>query len=595
MALKQTARLTTQDALRELACRLDEAAHGTKGEIKQSFCDLYGWTLQKLHRELPKVGWSSGRARRCDAGTTSQDESAIHELAATLKLGVRKNGKVTMETPNARSMLAVNGREFQVSNSRLNTLLRQRNLDIQSQKQATPHLNLRSLHPNHVHLVDPSLCLLYYLPSGEQQLIRDDEAYKNKPEFIERVGELKVWRYVLVDHYSSAVIVRYVQSKGETQANLYDFLLYAWQRIAGRPFHGVPKLLVWDKGSANTSAAIKIALAALQVDSYEHMAGNPRAKGAVEQANNLVEKLFESRLKYEPVSGVEALNRAAEAWANAYNANRIPHYDSRLFRKGMAKPQARFDIWQLIREHQLRLLPDLDVCRYLLSAEPVVRKVRADLCVSFRHPVAKQTLQYDLRGIANVYPRAEVLVSPLIYGDHQVKVIVEDYKGDSIEHVISPIAYDEFSGMRLDAPVWGEAFDRQPDTVVETAGKRAEQSAFPGQTQEEIQKAKEKNKTPFGGLDAHTHLGEVYIPDYMDRRGTELDVPDRTRVEIKPLSHTQACRALVGTLGRKLPDGTYEWIRTAYPDGVPEEELPALAEKLRAGNQTQRPGLAAVK
>lgn len=593
MALEETARLTTQDALRDLACRLDEAAHGTKGELKRGYCDLYGWTLQKLHRELGKIGWSSGRKRRADAGATRQESQALVELAATLKLGVRKNGKVTMETPNARSMLAANGRGFTVSNGRLNTLLRRQRLDIATQRQASPHLTLRSLHPNHVHLVDPSLCLLFYLPNGEQRIIRDDEAYKNKPEFIERVGELKVWRYVLVDHYSSSVIVRYVQSKGETQANLYDFLLYAWQRVAERPFHGVPLLLVWDKGSANTSSAIKIALSALQVDSYEHMAGNPRAKGAVEQANNLVEKLFESRLKYEPVANVDQLNQAAEAWSNAYNANLIPHYDSRLRRKGMIQPQARFDIWQRIRAEQLRLLPDLEVCRYLLSAEPISRKVRADMCISFRHPVAKRSLQYDLRGIANVFPLAEVTVSPLIYGDHQVKVLVEDYTGEAVEHIVSPIEYDEFSGMRLDAPVWGESFDRQPDTVVETAGKRADQAAFPGQNQEEIQKAKEKNQAPFGGLDAHSHLGQVYMPDYIDRRGTELDVPDRTRVEIKPLSHIQACRALVGKLGRSLTPGESERIRSAWPDGVPEEDLPALVEMLQG--DSRQPGLAVVR
>ncbi len=82
-------------------------------------------------------------------------------------------------------------------------------------------------------------------------------------------------------------------------------------------------------------------------------------------------------------------------------------------------------------------------------------------------------------------------------------------------------------------------------------------------------------------IDAHTHLGELYLPDYMDRRGTELSVPDRTRVELRPLTVVEACRALVGLLGKGLGDGVYEWICETYPDGVPEEALAGLAERLR--------------
>jgi len=595
MAVQQTAQLAVQDALRDLACRLDAAAWGTKTEIKQAFCDHYGWTLQRLHRELSKVGWQSGRKRRADAGTTSQDTASLTALGATLRLGVRKNGKATMETPNARALLAANGHRFDVSNSRINQLLRQRKLDLASQRQASPHVNLRSLHPNHVHMVDPSLCLLFYTPDGKQHMIRDDEAYKNKPEFLERVGELKCWRYVLVDHYSNTVIVRYYQSKGETQANLYDFLLYCWQKLGDRLFHGVPLLLVWDKGSANTASAIKNALRALQVATYEHKAGNPRAKGGVEEANNRVEKLFESRLQYEPVQSIDELNTAAEKWVLAYNADCIPEYDARLKRPGMARGFARFEIWQRIRRDQLRLLPDLEVCRFLLTAEPQSRKVRPNLTITFVHPVAKQSLTYDLRHVDGVYPRQEVMVSPLVMGDAcQVIVGITDYRGETAEHIIEPVQFNE-AGFRVDAPVWGEAFDKMPDTPIEKAGKAADRAAYPDMTQEEIEKSKEKKAKPFGGLDAHTHLGKVYLPSYMDRPGTELEVPNRAQVEIKPLSHIQACRALVGKLGRSLSAEENAWIRATFPNGVPEEELPDLATRLNQPIEMQRPGLAVVK
>ncbi|MCU7886293.1 MAG: DDE-type integrase/transposase/recombinase, partial [Candidatus Thiodiazotropha sp. (ex Lucinoma annulata)] len=585
--------IAMQDAVRDLALRLDVAPRGQKTMTVKAFADQYHWSTQKVYRELKKVGRQTHRKRRADAGTTSQDEETLTALAATLKLGVRKNGKATMEVPNARSLLAANGRKFTVGNSRIRTLLRQSNLDLASQKQPTPHTNMRSLHPNHVHMVDPSLCLLYYSPDGKQRVLRDDEIYKNKPDWVQKIGNLKCWRYVLIDHYSNVVAVRYYQAAGEKPENLYDFLLWSWQRLEGNPFHGVPRLLVWDKGSANTASAIKRAMKALQVEHYEHKAGNPRAKGGVEEANNLVEKLFESRLLYEPVHSIDELNAAATAWQIAYNADQLPEYDARLKRPAMRQPLARFEIWQRIRQDQLRLLPDIEVCRYLLSAEPKPRKVRGDMMISFAHPVAKQSLMYDLRGIEGIVPRQAVTVSPLVMGrDYQVIVGVEDYQGNITEHVISPTEFDEV-GLRLDAPIWGQEWDRQPDTDIDTAGKQADQAAFPDKTQEEIEKAKAKNEKPFGGLDAHTHLSNLYIPDYMQRPGTELHVPDRTRVEIKPLSHIDACRALVGKLGRSLSAEENAWIRDSHPDGVPEEELPVLADQLE--NVVDRPGLALVK
>lgn len=591
MAVTTSASTLISDALRDLAVALDAAKHGEKSALKNDFCDHWGWNTHKLHRELKNIGWSSGRKRRCDAGTTSQDEKVLNELAAMVKLGVRKNGKATMQIPNARSILSANGRNITVSNGRLNTLLRQRSLDLASQSKATPHLNMRSLHPNHVHLVDPSLCLLYYAPNGKQHVMHDDEIYKNKPDWVEKVGNLKCWRYVLVDHYSNTIMVRYFQAKGESTTILYEFLLWCWSKHTNRPFNGIPKLMVWDKGSANSSSAIKLALGALDVEDYAHMAGNPRAKGAVEECNNRVEKLFESRLKYEPVSSVEELNAAAEKWMNAYNANAIPDYDASLKRPGMKKGVSRYALWQTIRQDQLRILPDCEVCKYLLSAEPQSRVVKADLSVSFRHPVAKKSLSYSLRGIPNVVPRGDVMVSPLIYGDHLVKVHVTDYKGDEEIHIVEPLAFDETSGQRMDGVVWGAGFDAQPDTIIDNAGKQADKAAFPDKSQEGIKKAIKKNEKPFGGLNAHSHLGDVYHPDYIDKRGTKLDVPDHFSLDKKPLSIIQASRTLVAILSRSLTAEESEWIRDNYSNGVFEDDLPEIVEYFNK----PRVGLAVVK
>lgn len=56
---------------------------------------------------------------------------------------------------------------------------------------------------------------------------------------------------------------------------------------------------------------------------YEVRTGNPRAKGQVEKANDIVETQFECLLKVEPVQSIDELNEATERWCAAFNANRL--------------------------------------------------------------------------------------------------------------------------------------------------------------------------------------------------------------------------------------------------------------------------------
>ncbi len=558
--------------------------HPNKTQFMKSQAAFFNLSVATLYRRLEKyTNWNSGKKTRSDKGSTCQDMEVVKEIAAELKLGVRKNGKATMEVPNARSLLGANSREINVSNNRLCTLLREHKMDLKTQKQAAPHQSMRSLHPNHVHECDPSLCLLYYLPNGgaeikviKQRWIGDDEAYKNKPETLEKIGELKVWRYVLVDHYSNTIILRYYQSKGETQENLFDFLMYAWSKIEGKVLHGVPDMLYWDKGSANTSSAIITALTALQVKTETHQAGNPRAKGAAEEGNNRVEKLFESRLRYEPVSNIDELNAAAEAWCHAYNSDCIPHYNAKLKRPLMKKALARNEIWQTIRSEYLRLLPDIEVCRYLLTAKPIERTVTGDLTISFVHPKVKRSVIYDLTDVPGTYPKLVVKVSPLIYGDNQA-IIYNEFEGEKIETVVSPKAVaDDLAGFAQDAPIFGEEYKSHAATVVDKVGQESLEKAFPDMTKEEREKVIKKNKVPFGGLNAHSHLKDVYTPDYMQKRGSVIDVPDRKHVEIKPLTVTEICKRLVNDLGRSEDFSYHQYVKAEYSEGILPDDYPQL-------------------
>lgn len=584
MATHTPSDINMQDSYRQLAQQLDVTPSGERGVLRKAFEQMYGVSTQTVYRQLKLIGWGVKRKTRCDAGTTSIDEKTLEELEAVTRLSQRANGKHTMPTTVAASMLAGSGREIGLSNSRFNQLRRDRKSTAKHQKKASPHQQLRSLHPNHVHQVDPSYCLLYYAPSGEQHVQRfvdESDMYANKPENLEKISNLKCWRYVLTDHYSGSIMVRYYQSKGETSANLWDFLLYCWQSLDSRPFRGVPDIMVWDKGSANTSGAIKNALDALQVEHIAHMAKNPRAKGQVESSNNIVECHFESRLKFEPVNSVDELNKAAEAWYNAYNANLLPRCDSRLSRRGMVKPIARFDLWQTIlkQPEKLRELPPIEMCRYLLKATPKPKTVQGSLDISFRHPAAPRSLQYSLKGLAHVLIGEKVAVAPLYYGNCQIMVTIKDCLGEEYHHVLEPKEFDD-AGFALDAPIWGESIKGMPDTEVEKRNKASDKTAFPDMDLEQIKKAKAKQVTPFEGkLNAHSHLKEIKQPIFMRREGSNIELTEQYQPAARtPLSRIALKRLVLAQLGRALSIDESQELEQ-YKD-VFDEDIPQIVATL---------------
>lgn len=581
-----------REHIKGVAVRLESAAHGEQTALIKAEADFLGIKPQTLYRRLQKMtGWSSGRKARADKGVTSQNLEAAKFVAAIQKTSIRKNGKVTMHVPTAASIAHANGHDISVSPSRLGRILKERRLDVGTQARAKAFTRMRSLYPNHVHQVDPSLCLIYYM-KGHQYIIRDDQFYKNKLENVAKI-KLKVWRYVLFDHCSSSLIPWYVEARGESQANLFEFLMFAWGRQPGRPNHGVPEILMMDKGSANGAHAIKNLCRHLGVKVESHLPGNARAKGGVEGGNNLVETHFECRLKAEPVDTVEQLNAAALAWANAWNADLIPMLDCRLHRKGVT-PVARTDIWLDITAAQLRFLPAVETCRALLEGKTATRKVNG-LQITFKHPQAEFTQAYDLSGCDGVCDGDMVEISPLLYGRCAVIVKVSRFDGEPVEYVREPIEVDA-RGFPVEAPVWGEGYQSKPDTDSDVRAKELDRIAYPDRDLKQITRAKDKNEVPFGGtVDAFSHLQKIDMPAYLAKRGTDLNVPNRIEVEIKPLNHIQVAMKLSDIFGRPPTSIENTQLREWYPDGVLEELLQAVADRLEGKALEQAPRLAIVK
>jgi hypothetical protein len=533
---------------------------------------IFAFSTAKAYKVLQEAGWGSGRKKRRDAGTSSLTPDALDQAAALIRNGLRKNGKSTMPVTMARKILLDNGVRVPIENSRLRQLLREAAMTAENARTASPHQRMRSLYPNHVHFTDPSLSLLYFAPGGKQHILRDDEVYKNKP-FLEGREDLKCWRYVLTDHYSASLCVRYYAARGETAVNMYDFLLYAWgkKNNPAYVFHGLPELLYWDKGSGNINKPTATALAALRVRTDTHMAGNPRAKGQVEEANNLVETHFECMLKLEEVHSVDELNDAAERWSAAWNANDLSNFDSRLRRNGKIIG-SRTWLWNHITAEQLRELPDRDICRAIFTTGIQVRRVAGDLTISIVHPHTKQPTRYSVAHLPGILIGQEVNVQPVLADTEPVAAVSYKYQGEIISMELEPVAYVG-NGFDLSGVVFGEEYKRQKATDRERNAKRLDALA-----------GVEARGKPFAavtngeGFKTHSLITAEGSPFIKQRTGEQITIaqPDHVEIHAILISHFEAAKQVKARNGW-LSESFISRMKAAYPEGVPSYRIGDIA------------------
>lgn len=584
------------EALKVYAQRLKNAAHGQKQSVIDEACAFFGWNHHKLYRELKRLNlFVTKRKPRADKGSTSQDLEALNKVAALQRAGRRANGKQMMETPNAVSILSQNGYDFK-SVSTVNRLLKVKNMNAKSLHRAEPCQQLKSLHPNHVHQIDPSLCVIYYDPATKdvkriQNFANEDAFYKNKPEAFTKTKDLRVWRYVATDHTSGAIYVKYYAAAGESMKLVADFMLWCWIKQAEREMFGLPLICLVDKGTANIAKPVSNMCQSVGVQLITHAPRKSRVKGSVENANNIVEKHFESRLLLEPLKSVDEMNEAVLAWQNAYNANKIPNYNA----KHTRHKKARIDVWRTIhsaayRQH-LRICPPEEICRMMLSYEPVERVVKNDYTISFKHPAAIGSLDYKLAGLHGVLIGEKVKVSPIILGGSlDITVFVIDPLTDKeIAHRVEQVEYDQF-GFALDATVIGEGFSRLADDEIALRQKEADRLAYPGLSDDEIAKAKMKNNTPFNGeLDAHSHLKHIQHETAFATKGNEIDLPEVFKPKgEKPLSNLAARIAVAEFLKRDLTAFEADFINDQE---VFDSTIHSVVSQIKAGLCVPKPTL----
>lgn len=556
---------------------------GERSAIVDEMCRLFGFCRGKAYQTLKDSGWESGRKTRSDSGKSSVDEQTIKVLASVLQNSVRKNGKKTMSVENARAVLLQNGFDVNLSSRQLSGLLRDRTLSTESTAKPSPHQRMRSEYPNQVHFADPSVALMYFAPNGKQKFLRDDEVYKNKP-FLEGRENLKCWRYVLTDHYSSSICVRYYAAAGENSANMYDFLLYAWGKKSDPlyNFHGLPELLIWDCGSANISKPVSNALKALRVETKPHLPGNPRAKGQVENANNIVECQFESLLHLEEVSSMEELNDAAERWCAAFNANQLEYRDTRITRAGH-KVGSRTELWNRIELEQLRELPDEEICRQIFTTGVQVRTVGGDLAVSFVHPKTKNATRYSLSGLPEIIVGMTVNVQPILVSDEALALVsYQAGNGEIMSFEVKPIEYNE-AGFDITAPVFGKEYKSPADTLCEKNTKSLAEIALAEEKEVPFSKV-----TDGQGFKTHSLIQPHSSPWFKSQTGSQIEIAagavEVHDINISAVEMAKRFKARTGF----IPEGFIAGLKKEYPDGVPSRLVDELVAEYTGGSNAAK-------
>ncbi|MDY6791539.1 MAG: hypothetical protein SWH54_09745 [Thermodesulfobacteriota bacterium] len=482
----------------ELARELKEAKNGDKDKVIENYRKMTGRSTQSLYRIAAQNGFNSGRKKRKDNGSCRLNDEQLHFISGLVHTSSRELKGTIMDVETALSIAEDNGiiDPGTCSVAWLTRLLRDRQMNAAALNTPEPHIQMRSLHPNHVHIFDASVCIQYYLKGRKGlHMMREDKFYKNKWQNFATVKK-KLIRYILTDHFSHIICVKYYYTGGETQANLYDFLLAAWSggKREKFPFRGVPFFMLMDAGAANISKAILAFLERLEIEIPKSLPHNPGRQGSAEVAQNIVESKFESRLRFQPAQTVQELNDWALDWCVHFNGTK------KHTRHGMT----RSECWLKIKKEELRELPDKDILHDLF-AEP-----ETDRTVTGRYSISFRSEEYNLKHIEGLLPnrsKVKVVLRPFLWPE--IGVIFKDQ-----EYLVKPIGRVD-GGFREDAAVIGREYKRMPDTLTQKAKKRGENLAF-GED-------RPKDAVPFGGITVFGNQADKVNRTYMPRLGTPLN------------------------------------------------------------------------
>lgn len=560
----------------DVAKRLDATKYGGKTKLLQSVADMLGISLNLVYEKLERVGYQSNRKVRSDRGDTHVDLRDARLICNILHSTKRKNEKSLPSCDLAIKIAFANGEIKQLYNS--TTLLRvARRHGFHPDQLAAPppYVSMRSLHPNHVWQVDASIGVLFYLPEGGVEFFNEKEHYKNKPENLDKVRNHLCIRYAVVDHYSGAFFHKYYAARGENQEIFFNVLANAFTQRDREDFYGIPQMLVMDKGAANTSHLVTGFLDRLEIQHYAHKAGNPRAKGAGEKIQDIIERQFEGglRLRAKQVADVNELNELATQWRIYFN-------DSAIHTRTQ---KTRYEVWKTIKEDQLVLAPEMKVMQAILHGAPQERKVGEGLRITYKGHGFKESRTYSVKHIPHIKVGEDVTVLLNPYRSPNIDIEITDYKGGITLYECVPLK-EVADGFFEEDQVFGEGMASMPDTVTDIERKNMMLEAHGTKTIEEAEKEAKKNPQLFNGrLDPSTHINE-YLKEKeniisIPKRGTEHKLQAPKQI-LEKISIAEACKRLKADMGDQYPKDTYAYLSNHYPDGIDPMQMDNIKRQL---------------
>ncbi len=358
---------------------------------------------------------------------------------------------------------------------------------------------------------------------------------------------------------------------GENSENLCEAFIQAMQPKDDRlhePFCGVPTQVMLDPGSANTGHAFQYLCKQFGINVIINKVGNPRAKGQVENGNNLVETQFESSLRLVQIDNIAQLQSLANRWMRYFNGQKVHS------RHGLT----RYRAWQKIEAEQLLLPPPAEYCRELVLSKPEPRKVNPDLSVEFGGR------KYDVSKMLFVMVGEKVTVAKNPWKQYSVQVQRYDADGQEYWLEVPEIVFNE-AGFRVDAAIIGEQFKTQANTPAQDNAKTLDKLAMGVDTLEQAEQKRKAKALPFDGrIDPFAHQEQVLAKDkvgFMPKRGKQMDY-NKMDVQAAMLNKVELAKLL---RARVLEQG-FDWalamerLQAEYPEGAPESNLDLVFERI---------------
>jgi len=470
----------------------------------------------------------------------------VKTVAMTIARTIRK-GRAGLTTEQAIVVCERDGRLKAVRTPAVSTMrrrMRELGINVDQLTAPTPHTRLRSLHGNHVHQLDASLCIQWSF--GKKGFnYRFVDLHK-----IDQTKKIKqaIHRWLIVDHLSGAYLTWYVDVSGERVEDVLRFLHWAWlpKEDPRVPMAGCPDILYLDRGPAFLSHPIKNLTKELGIKLIHHEAGRARATGSAEVSHWHHERQFEAKLRLQRINSVEELvekARLEDIYANACRTHS---------RHG----RTRFDAWTQSVKRPLRVpTSDFQAWCWLAHRLEETRQVGGDYTISYAQKGVKS--QYRLVD-AQVGETVTVRPHPFEAGNIRV------FNADGSEIRVTRSVVDEW-GIPVDAPVIGEEYAKIPDTPAQRIVKEA------------------ASQEPF----KHAFLTDEDLP--RDVFGWEtLPTTPAGRADISSsvlqperLSRIEAKEIVVAQLGRLSREESVWW-NTRIGDGIDRAALEALLQEDRS-------------